>query len=151
MTRIDLAAINGEITGCEIKSVRDNFGRLASQVRLYGAVLDRAVLVVEGEAAAARAEHIVPDWWGVWRASETPEGAVLAVLREPGLNPAPEPLAIAQLLWRDEAYGLLDRRGLSAGLRRATRWRLWEALAVELPLGVLQREVRKAIRARPEW
>lgn len=150
-TRIDIAAINGSITGCEIKSAQDNFGRLDSQVRLYSAVLDTAILVVEGQAAAARAEGIIPDWWGLWSARKTAAGAGLEIVRVPGPNPDPDALSIAQLLWRDEAYGVLDRRGLSAGLRKATRWRLWQALAEQLPLAALQCEVREAIKARPEW
>jgi hypothetical protein len=92
-SRIDVAAINGRITGCEIKSARDNFGRLASQVRVYSAVLDTAVLAVEGEAAATRAAGLVPDWWGIWCATETSRGAALDVVRMPQDNPAPEPLA----------------------------------------------------------
>ena len=150
-TRVDIAAINGTITGCEIKSARDNFGRLPAQVRLYSAVLDTAILVVEGETAAARAESLVPDWWGIWSARKSPTAAVLDVLRSAGANPAPDPLAVAQLLWRDEAYQVLDHRGLGRGLRKATRWRLWQVLADELPLSELQLEVREAIKARPGW
>jgi len=150
-TRIDVAAINGSITGCEIKSAQDNFGRLASQVRLYSAVLDTAVLVVEGQAATDRAARVLPGWWGIWSACQSPNGADLQVVRTPGPNPAPEPLAIAQLLWRDEAFGVLEHSGLSAGLRKATRWRLWEVLAEQLTLPVLQREVREVIKARPGW
>jgi len=150
-TRIDVAAINGSITGCEIKSARDNFSRLASQVPLYSAVLDTAVLVVEGRAAAARAELAVPTWWGIWLASPSQRGPDLQVVRACGSNPAPDPLSIAQLTWRAEAYGLLDRYGLSVGLRKATRWRLWQVLAEGLPLIDLQREVREIIKARPEW
>ncbi len=150
-TRIDVAAINGLIIGCEIKSAQDNFGRLESQARLYSAVLDTAILVVEGHAAAARADSIIPGWWGLWCASKTVHGADLDVVRAPRPNPAPDALSIAQLLWRDEAYEVLNRRGLGTGLRRATRWRLWEALASQLPLAALQREVRETIKARPGW
>jgi hypothetical protein len=150
-TRVDVAAINGRIIGCEIKSARDNFGRLSAQVELYSAVLDTAMLAVEGSAAAERATHLLPSWWGIWLARSTEGGAVLDVVREPGFNPAPDPLSIAQLLWRDEAYAVLHRRNLSAGLRKATRWRLWEVLAEQLPLPELQHEVREAIKARPEW
>ena len=150
-TRVDVAAINGSITGCEIKSGRDNLGRLRSQVSLYSSVLDQAVLVVEGEAAALRARSMVPEWWGLWLATETPTGADLLVLRETQPNPQPDAAATAQLLWRDEAYEVLDRLGLSDGLRTGTRWRLWEALARELPLSQLQSEVRRAIKARPGW
>src|SRR5258708_37610899 len=80
-TRIDIAAINGTITGCEIKSARDNFSRLESQIRLYSAVLDTAILVVEGQAAVDRAEQLTPDWWGIWRAGTTSRGGTLAVVR----------------------------------------------------------------------
>jgi hypothetical protein len=150
-TRVDVAAINGRIIGCEVKSARDNFGRLPSQVELYSAILDTAVLAVEGPAAAERAKRLLPNWWGIWLARPTLRGAVLDVIREPGSNPVPDPLSIAQLLWRDEAYAVLDRRGLSGGLRKATRWRLWETLAGQLPLHELQYEARNAIKARPEW
>ncbi|WP_300603508.1 sce7726 family protein [Trebonia sp.] len=150
-TRVDVAAINGRIIGCEVKSARDNFGRLPSQVELYSAILDTALLAVEGLAAAERARDLLPSWWGIWLARPTLRGAVFEVIQEPGSNPAPKPLSIAQLLWRDEAYSVLDRRGLSGGLRKATRWRLWEALAGQLPLHELQDEVRNAIKARPEW
>jgi hypothetical protein len=150
-TRVDIAAINGTITGCEIKSAQDNFGRLGSQMRLYSAVLDTAILVVEGETAAARAEGLLPDWWGIWSARRSPNSAVLDVLRSAGANPAPDALAVAQLLWRDEAYQVLDHRGLGRGLRKATRWRLWQVLADKLPLPELQLEVREAIKARPGW
>lgn len=150
-TRVDVAAINGRIIGCEIKSARDNFGRLPSQMELYSAVLDTAVLAVEGSTAAERARHLLPTWWGIWLARSTERGAVLDVVREPEPNPDPDPLSIAQLLWRDEAFAALHRHGLSAGLRKATRWRLWEALAGQLPLPELQREVRETIKARPEW
>lgn len=150
-TRVDVAAINGRIIGCEIKSARDNFGRLPSQVELYSAVLDTAVLAVEGASAAERAEHLLPNWWGIWLARPTLRGAVFDIVREPSSNPAPDPLSIAQLLWRDEAYLVLDRYGLSDGLRKATRWRLWETLAGQLPLLELQHEVRNTIKARPGW
>jgi len=150
-TRVDVAAINGTITGCEIKSARDNFSRLPSQVPLYSAVLDAAILVVEGRAAVERAESEVPSWWGIWQAIQSQQGPVLNVLRTPGQNPELKPTAIAQLLWRDEAYDVLDRRGLSGGLRRATRWRLWQELAEQLQLSDLQCEVRESIKARPEW
>jgi hypothetical protein len=150
-TRVDVAAINGRIIGCEVKSARDNFGRLPSQVELYSAILDTAVLAVEGPAAAERARHLLPNWWGIWLARPTARGAVFDVIQEPGSNPSPDPMSIAQLLWRDEAYSILDTRGLSGGLRKATRWRLWEALAAQLPLPELQLDVRNAIKARPEW
>ncbi|WP_156077315.1 sce7726 family protein [Saccharothrix sp. NRRL B-16314] len=150
-TRIDFAAINGEITGCEIKSSRDNFSRLASQVPLYSAVLDTAVLVVEGDQATRRADSAVPSWWGIWQASETSRGVTLRIIRPHCLNPCPDPLSVAQLVLRDEAYAILKKYDLAAGFRTSTRWRLWNRLAEELPLETLQSEVREAIKARQQW
>ena len=49
-TRVDVAAINGRIIGCEVKSARDNLDRLPSQARLYSAVLD--IAVASGRALA---------------------------------------------------------------------------------------------------
>lgn len=150
-TRVDVAAINGAITGCEVKSAQDNFARLESQARLYSAVLDTAILVVEGETASRRASGIIPEWWGLWSASKADQRVELAVLREPSANPAPDAFSIAQLTWRNEAYRILERRQLTDGLQKATRWRLWRVLADQLPLSQLQREVREAIKARPDW
>jgi len=150
-TRVDVAAINGTITGCEIKSARDNFGRLPSQVRLYSAVLDTAILVVEGDKAAERALDIVPEWWGLWCAHESPGVPALTTVRPEERNPAPDPFAVAQLLWRDEAYDVLARRGLAAGMRAATRWRLWHLLVEQLSLEDLQYVVRESIKARSAW
>jgi hypothetical protein len=150
-TRVDVAAINGQLTGCEVKSARDSFGRLEAQVCVYSNVLDTAVLVVE-TCSADRAVSYVPSWWGVWRAVCTADGrAELEVVQPPGVNPAPVPLAVAKLLWRREALGVLVRRGDARGLRSANRWRLWEGLAGQVPLDVLQREVRAAITARSAW
>lgn len=151
-TRVDVAAINGYFTGCEIKSGRDNLARLARQVPAYSAVLDAAVLVVEGARRANQAGQLIPDWWGIWTASPDATTAVhLDVLRAAGRNPSPEPLAIAQLLWREEALAVLARYGNATGLRRATRWRLWEALAEQLSLPLLQHATREAIKVRRDW
>lgn len=149
--RIDVAAVNGLITGCEVKSARDGLGRLPSQVELYGRVVDTAVLIVE-RAHPMRAAAHVPEWWGVWRAAEDGADSVeLEVVRAAEPNPDVQPFAVAQLLWRNEAFELLRQRGLQRGLSAATRWRLWEVLAAELPLTVLREEVRERLKARRDW
>jgi len=150
-TRVDLAAINGHLTGCEIKSARDSFRRLPSQIASYSAVFDVAFLVVEGDSAVARSYELVPSWWGIWQAVASPKGAQLFEARPPGTNPAPDPLALVQLVWRDEAYNILRRHRLEKGMSRATRWTIWNALAAQLPLQVVQREVRNTIKARQGW
>lgn len=74
--RIDVAVINGELTGYELKSDRDTLGRLPAQVKLYGRVFDRVVLVV-GRKHATAAQRVVPKWWGITIANLGPAGSIL--------------------------------------------------------------------------
>lgn len=149
--RVDVAAVNGGLTGCEVKSARDGLSRLPRQVELYGRVLDYALLAVERSRPQLLLRRL-PSWWGVWHVTRTAGGGVLLeVLREATRNPEVEPLAVAQLLWRHEAFGVLRERGLHRGLASATRWRLWEAIARELPADEVGVVVRGRLRARQAW
>lgn len=150
-TRVDVAAINGQLSGCEIKGAQDTLSRLPRQVDIYGQVLDEAVLVVESKNAARAADH-VPGWWGLWQVEASGRRVVVVTeLRPAGSNPGSDPLAVAQLLWRLEALEELQARGAAAGLARATRWRLWEALAALLPPDELGAVVRARLKARRDW
>ena len=149
-TRVDVVAINGQLSGFEIKGDRDNLNRLAHQVSLYGKVLDAAALVTE-ERHAEKAAVIVPDWWGLWTCVSVGRWPVIERVRAGGFNPDIDAFSVAQLLWRDEAYAELVARDLATGLRTATRWRLWEVLASELPLLELSGAVRQRLRARRGW
>ena len=61
--RIDMAVVNGELTGYEIKSDMDTLARLVGQANAYGSVLDRVVLVTT-ERHVDSALPLLPDWWG---------------------------------------------------------------------------------------
>jgi len=64
LSRIDLAVVNGELHGFELKSDRDTLARLPEQTETYGRVLDRVTLVI-GERHLRRAVEMVPEWWGI--------------------------------------------------------------------------------------
>jgi hypothetical protein len=149
-TRVDVAAINGSLTGCEIKGSRDRLTRLPHQVDLYGQVLDYAVLVVEPKFAP-KASASVPDWWGLWQVQDVDDDVELTELRQPRQNPGTVPLSVAQLLWRDEVYDELTLRDAARGLAKATRWRMWEALVELLEPDELAAVVRERLKARQEW
>jgi hypothetical protein len=55
------------------------------------------------------------------------------------------------LLWRDEAYRILESRELHRGMRKATRWKLWQELVTCLSLDELRLEVRETLKARQMW
>ena len=145
--RVDVAAVNGELAGFEIKSPADSLARWPKQRRIYSKVVDRAWLVAPDKALnAANA----PDWWGLIRIVETKDRLGLCVVREAELNPAPDPYSIACLLWRDEAIDALAEFGLDRGVRTKRRKLIWQRLADQLPLDDLRRAVRAALKVRPQ-
>ncbi|SFQ31282.1 hypothetical protein SAMN05216330_12520 [Bradyrhizobium sp. Ghvi] len=149
--RVDLAVINGQLCGYEIKSARDTLARLPAQQALYSQVFDRVTLVV-AEHHAEKAAKLVPSWWGTLVA--TSAGGDEVLLRQTRLaspNPAVDALQVARLLWRQEALAMLERRGLAKGYRSATVEKLCRRLAAELPLDVIRLEVREVLKARTNW
>lgn len=143
--RVDVAAVNGELSGFEIKSPADTLARWPKQRRIYSKVVDRAWLVApEKTLAAAQA----PAWWGLMRIVETRDRLGLRVVREAGVNPSPDPFSIACLLWRDEAITALEEFGLDRGVRTKRRRLIWQRLADQLPLDDLRRAVRAALKVR---
>jgi hypothetical protein len=144
--RVDVAVINGELAGFEIKSPADTLARWEKQCRVYSKVLDRAWLVAtEKSLAAAKA----PDWWGLIRVVETANQLGIRVWRDAKPNPSPDALAIAQLLWHAEALEALERRGLARGVRSKRRSFAWQRMIEALTLDEIRSEVRAALQARP--
>jgi len=151
--RIDLAVINGELHGFELKSDRDTLERLPFQADLYSRVFDRVELIV-GARHAAKVTRIAPPWWAISVATIT-DGVVLLrpMIGYPGdKNPNPEPYLVAQLLWKDEAIAVLDVYGLAKGYRSKNVRLLHERLASCVPFDALARHVRDALKRRPaDW
>lgn len=139
--RADLAVVNGSIHGYEIKSDRDSVRRLTSQALTYGRVFDRATLVV-GDRFLSAAE-LLPAWWGILHARQTPDGLKFRTVRKARLNRQKDPRAIVELLWSEQALALLERRGLDRGVRSKARRFLWDRLCAELSV----REISDAVRA----
>lgn len=148
--RIDVAVINGQLTGYELKSDRDTLDRLPAQAELYSRVFDKVCLVV-GSRHAGKARRIVPRWWGVIVAT-TSKGAVrLNHAREAKPNPKPDPLLVARLLWRSEALEALERFNLADGWRSKAAGLLHERLATQLSFYDLSDVVRAALKRRQGW
>lgn len=148
--RADIAVINGCLTAFEIKSDRDTLDRLPHQAAAYGRVFDYITLVV-GKKHALGISKQIPRCWGVVVVSEE-DGCLRLDTRKPARqNNKTDPVAVAELLWRDEALALLSERGLDRGLRSKPRRHLWTALADNLPAAELAECVRHALRTRADW
>lgn len=108
-------------------------------------------MVAERQAALRK----VPDLWGMLVVPGGAHPGVLEVFRKGADNPQPEPLAIARLLWRDEALRLLQGSVAGRGMARKPRRVLWQRLCEVLTLEELRLAVRQFLRRRlaseQEW
>lgn len=148
--RIDIAVINGELHGFELKSVRDTLARLESQAELYSQVFDRITLVA-AQRHVEKAVSKIPRWWGITAAEFEGEKVVLAPVHAAERNPNVDPLQLARLLWRSEAVALLERRGLSRGYKSRPADVVAARLAEVLSPAELSAEVRSVLKTRAGW
>jgi hypothetical protein len=147
--RIDLAVINGELNGYEIKSAVDTLTRLRNQAPLYSEVFDRVTIVVS-ECHLQATFKSVPPWWGIQLAMLCGD-IELRELRIPGYNDDIRARSLVELLWRDEAIGILERRGFDYGVRSKPKKYLWNRIVDCVPPEDLRREVREALKLRCDW
>nr|WP_255545995.1 MULTISPECIES: sce7726 family protein [unclassified Nesterenkonia] len=150
--RVDVAVLNGHFAGWEIKSDRDTLARLGDQAEAFGKVMDYLTIVTTAKFLA-RVEQLLPKEWGVVEAAmvTSSDSVKLTQRRRPRVNRNTDPLAIAQLLWRDETWQELKLRGLEAGLSSKPRYRLWAELSRELPKNELRSVVLNRLKQRPSW
>lgn len=149
-SRIDLAVVNGELHGFELKSDRDTLARLPQQTETYGRVFDRLTLVV-GERHVRRAIEMVPDWWGIRVARVESDRVHFRDLKVAITNPSLDPISVATLLWRDEALLLLEELGDATGMRSKCRAEIYSTLGESVDLNNLRDRVRQCLRQRPNW
>lgn len=144
--RVDVASVNGELSAFEIKSPSDTLARWPKQRRIYSKVVDRAWLVApEKTLVKARA----PEWWGQIAVFDADDRLGLRVVRPSGVNPSPDLLSLARLLWRDEALALLKSAGCARGVMTKSRRVVWRRIVERIPLVDLQWAARAALKERP--
>lgn len=145
--RIDVALVNGVLHGFELKSDRDSLDRLASQATAYSSVFDRVTLVV-GERHLQLGAELVPDWWGIRVARPLHNSIIFRDLKLPLLNPHIDPVAVAELLWREDALSFLRKLGADRGVRASSKRDVCTKLAQCADTVELRSYVRQSIRAR---
>ena len=145
--RVDVAAVNGELAGYEIKSPSDTLARFPNQCRIYSKVVDRAWLVAPMKALA-KAE--VPEWWGQIGVFDLDDRLALRVVRPSAMNPKIHPMSLARLLWRDEALEVLRNAGRARGVMTKSRKLIWKRLIECVEIDDLRAAVRAALKRRPE-
>lgn len=150
LARVDLAVVNGCLHGFEIKSGRDRLTRLPTQARIFSEVLDRVTLVV-AERHIEGALRIVPRWWGLLSASCRNGEVAFRELRRDRTNPAPDQLALAKLLWRDEALKFLNALEHGKGVATKPRAEVYARLATVTTRQQLTAQIRECFFNRSDW
>lgn len=151
VARIDLAVVNQALHGFEIKSDCDRVDRLPHQCEAYGAIFDRMTLVV-GPRLQNTATQIIPEWWGVELAEPSGKKKIqFHTIRPSQENENWDALAIAKLLWRDEALTLLIELGQAKGVLSKPRARIHERIAQVTDLELLRYRVRDRLKNRANW
>ncbi|MET3160497.1 sce7726 family protein [Bradyrhizobium diazoefficiens] len=148
--RIDIAVINGSLSGFELKSDRDTLDRLPLQRDLYSRVFDSVELIV-GRRHVEKAKALIPDWWGIALAADNDGGVDLLPVRPATPNPTIDPFLVAQLLWKDEAIAVLESHGLARGWKSKRAKLVHQHLSASLSLDDLRAHVRAALKKRTDW
>jgi hypothetical protein len=148
--RIDLAVVNGSLSGYEIKSERDTLQRLPHQIEVYSKALDY-VTIVASESHVNKTTDLVPEWWGLIATGFKEHDITFRLVRQPQINPGVDPYSVAQLLWRPEVAAILNDLGIKKGLTGKSRQVLWLTLAEALPINDLRDRVRHTLKVREGW
>lgn len=146
--RIDIAVVNGELCGYELKSDRDTLLRLPRQIEYYGKVFDR-VSIVAGSRHTKEAVNLVPAWWGIEQAAVVDGSVSITALRTAGLNPDRDPYVVAELLSKPEALTVLTHYQLAKGWHARRIRDIHVRLSREIPFEELRAHVRAILKTRP--
>jgi hypothetical protein len=147
--RMDMAVINGELCGYELKSDSDTVKRLPLQSEIYGKVFDRVTLVV-GERLYKNALAHIPEWWGCQIASTLDGTTSLVSVRKPEKNLGIDPNVLVQMLLKIEALSILECFNLAKGWRSKTARDIGNRLVREIQIDDLAYHVRTALKYRPK-
>ena len=139
LTRVGLKTVIGRTQ--DIKVV---------QQEIYKRVFEKMTLVVD-EKHAHEAVKIVPSCWGLIVVGIR-DGAPYADEIWPArTNRELDPLAIAQLLWREEIMELMQYFDLDQGNKSKSRKLLWQVLAKKLTVDQLKAFVCYKLKQRNKW
>lgn len=148
--RVDVAVVNGSLSGFEIKSDRDTLMRLGRQQDFYGRCFDTMTIVV-GRRYLSAARKILPAWWGIIEATHVGGGVKLVPRRREKRNSNVCPEALARLAWKAEAIAILQSHGVMADFESLTRQQLWSKMLQRMSVRSIRDAVREKIKARGDW
>lgn len=143
--RADLAFVNGELSGYEIKSEADSLVRIGIQADNYESVFEfNTIVAAKKHLKVARRK--IPQNWGIIEARFVDGKTELRQKRQPQRNNKLNNSALARLLWKNECLTVLRKIGIEARQQMpvAKLWTLIESMNTQQ----LCDEVREALKRR---
>ena len=149
--RVDIAVINGDIHGFEIKSAQDRLDRLPGQIEIYTRSLHRLTLVVAAKHVKSVLK-MIPSWCGVLQVLVGSHGDIrFESVRETKENPSVDTFMLAHLLWRNEVQDILSGYGAHPAILRAPRQKLYKLLVQQTNESQLTEMIKTAMMERTSW
>ncbi|MCK5534503.1 sce7726 family protein [bacterium] len=149
--RIDVAVVNGNLHGYELKSDKDSLYRLEEQALAYNKVFDKITLV-SGKKHVFKALKKIPEWWGIKIAECGSKGTVkFHAIRKAKNNPDADPISILELLWKKEALAFLDEIDELSDFRSKNKKVIYQRIAEKSSINVIRKKVRNVLRSRLYW
>lgn len=148
--RVDVAVVNSNLHGYEIKSDNDTLERLPSQIEFYGKVFDTMSIVCT-KKWLSKARHVIPPWWGIIMAEKVDEQIFLKRLRREQLNKKVDVRSVLELTWKEEALEILASQKPTKGFKSKPRWDIWDEIMKLMKRDSIKKSVRECIKARDDW
>ena len=148
--RVDVAVINGYLTGFELKSESDSLVRLPKQVETYSKVLDFSNLVV-AERHFEKSLEMLPAWWGYQVVGYRNGKLKVVSQKQPSMSPNLDPYLMTQVLWKSEALEILEKLGAAKGMKSKTRQMIGRVLVETMSLDELRSAIRSTLKYRTGW
>jgi hypothetical protein len=143
--RADLAFVNGEMWGFEIKSEADSLVRLGVQADNYESVFEFNTIVA-AKKHLRLARKRIPQNWGIIEARQVDGETKLHPRRQPQRNNKLNNSALARILWKNECVKILRKMGVEVRSQMPVA-KIW-SLIEELNTRQLCNEVREALKRR---
>lgn len=147
---VDIAVINGSLSGYEIKSDVDTLRRLPRQIENYNKVFDYMSIVTSQKYAPIINDYI-PDWWGIIEVEDNAGAVIVTEKRKPIQNKQVELFYLVQLLWKDELIKIIDSYNLNKSKKNKSKREIWTYLTEVIDNNMLKDIVRQYIKQRTKW
>jgi hypothetical protein len=149
--RADIAVINNNLIGYEIKGNNDSLFRLKRQVQAYNSIFNKCY-VITGTRHEKVIFNYIPEWWGIIISEKNIRDDVnFFLIRKAYTNKTIRSISLIRLLWRPEVIEILRQNQVSSKILRKPKAILYESLAEMYNPKELQKITIGYIKKRKNW